>query len=298
MIKTFFTNLQTPMKQEIAKPEICAQKIPLPAQKMEFSSELTAENYDGNFFKKFLRTFGILNKKLSKLAKENQENPTDKNASELKILEIEFGQQLKTYQMLEGVNQVIISAYQESFQTSGNISANLFDTVDYFESPKSIVKIIKKDEQVIGYFLAKTVETKLKTEVVELAGFLLSKFQKMGIGTKTLRELIKSFPNYRYFVATTSNLSFIKVVDNLLTRISPEVDQNNRIFIQSELGLEVTPKDLELKLEELSAEKLELIKKLDWVSKPEEIISPQATIREFFGDFYTSEKTLVKGKPK
>ena len=67
-------------------------------------------------------------------------------------MESDFCSQLKTFEMLEKMNQVIVSGYQEEFKTTGNISANLYDTVDYFESSKSVIKIVKDGNKVVGVF--------------------------------------------------------------------------------------------------------------------------------------------------
>ena len=274
------------------------EKKLLPAGSQLESSSLQIENYNGNF-KKFLVEFGKLNRDLSIISKERESELTQAELAKKEQMEIDFCSQLKTFEMLEKMNQVIVSGYQEKFKTVGNISANLYDTVDYFESSKSVVKIVKDGNKVVGVFLGKIIETKLNFETVELAGFLLPDYQQKGIGTKILKKIIVEFSKARYFVATTPNPAFIKSVDNLLTRIVPEVDHNERLFVASSDGLEVVPQDPKFTLKDLSLQKLELTHKLteneNWHEEIGETLLSNAVVPGFFQDFYSTKNSQIPG---
>ena len=149
------------------------------------------------------------------------------------------------------------------------------------------------------FFLGKIVETELNFEIVELAGFLLHDYQQKGIGTKILKKIITEFSKARYFVATTPNPAFIKSVDNLLTRIVPEVDHSERLFVASSNGLEVVPQDLKFTLKDLSPQKLELTHKLteneNWHKEIGQTMLSNGIVPGFFQDFYSTENSQIPG---
>lgn len=134
----------------------------------------------------------------------------------------------------------------------------------------------------------------METKIVELTAFLSPEFQNKGLGTKMLKQIINQFPEARYFVATTPNPNFVKSIDNLLTRVTPEINPNNRVFISNLNSLEVLPKESEISLGDLSNQKLELINKLHEVLPYDELLK-NGTVPEFFQDFYPTEPSKIPG---
>lgn len=115
--------------------------------KLELSG-FQVETFDGNSFKKFLQ----LNKDFDKISKKSEAELSEEEKNQKLSLEKELIKEFEIYEVLDGINNIIVSVYQESFRTIGNISANLFDIVDYLESEKSVVKILKVSGKVVGFF--------------------------------------------------------------------------------------------------------------------------------------------------